>query len=487
MENNKPLNLELLFLKKEHLRSIGQVTELAIFEPTGNNFNVDGLFSTEIFGRVGSEDRNAKLGYIDLKIPVLHPLIFKHIVSLKKLYKDIMYGKTFAKFDTKTKDFIVSNADEGSTGYAFFIKHFSKVKIEDRDSDARLFKIKLIKKYKMEELLIDKYLVLPAGLRDYIVDDNGKPSEDEVNEIYRKLLTAANLITNISTKSDEVDMLDPIRIKIQATIVEIYDHFIGLMDGKKKFIQNKWTKRAIRDSTRNVITPTISNITDLTKKDSNVNTKNTVIGLYQYVKALGAIAKHNITNKILINIFDQHSNNATLVDKESLRSVTVDIKPKTKNMWMSEEGLTGVINKLAQEEIRSEPVEIEDYYLCLIYDDGKNIKIVFNSNDLPNDKDEKYLRPMTYAELMYLSIYEDVKKYPGFLTRYPVANVGSINASIPYVKTTVKGRTVNILDISWEEKDKVVEYPKKNEMFMGSLSVAARTLDVLGADLKNFI
>lgn len=481
-----PFNLDLLFLKNEHTRSIGLVKDLSIFESSSNNFNPHGLFSTEIFGRVGSEERNSRYGYINLHVKVLHPLLFKQIVSLKKLYENIMLGKIYAKFDNTIKDFVSANSNDGETGYEFFLKHFSKIKLEDNGSDGRLFKIKLLDKYKLEDMMIDKFLVLPAGLRDYTINDNGKPSEDEVNDLYRKLLIATNTLVNINTVTNDLKMLDPIRIKIQLVVLAIHEHFIGLMDGKKKFIQGKWSKRAIRDSTRNVITPSVPNITDLRNRSHNIRSIHTIIGLYQYSKAISPVTKFNINNKILNYIFDHTSNNALLIDKKTLRTVNVEVKPKTKDQWLSDEGLNGIINKLAQEELRSEFIEVEDYYLALIYDNGKDIRLVVNTMAIPEHMDKKHLRPITYVEMLYLSVYEEVNKYPAFLTRYPVANVGSIYPSLPYLKTTAKGRKVNILDAEWQVKDTVVEYPNIDgkETYYNSLSPSSKNLAVLDADSK---
>ena len=481
LDNMEPFNIDLLFLDKKHINQMGRVTNLNIFESSSKNFDPNGLFSTEIFGRVGSEERNKRFGYIDLNIKVLHPLIYKHISSLKKLYLNIMAGKIYAKWDNKEKDFIKATSEDGQTGFTFFLEHYEKIKHNDNDSDARSFKIKLIKKYKLEEVLIDKYLVLPAGLRDYVVDDAGKPSEDEINETYRKLLSTANALGNINIKNND-DVLNPVRFKIQNIVVEIYDHFVSLMDGKKKFIQGKWTSRAIRDSTRNVITPIPSKIYDFTNKDNRISFNNTVIGLYQYAKAINPITKYKINKDILVNFFDTHSNAARLIDKKSMKTVNVEVKPKTKDQWMSDEGLNGIINKLAQEELRSEPITVENYYLALVYDDGKDVNLIYNTIDIPEDKNKKYLRPLTYAELIYLAIYKDVKKYPGFLTRYPVAGLGSIYPSIPYLKTTVNGRKVNILNRMWDVEDIVYEYPILTEKYFSSLSPSFTKLERLQGD-----
>ena len=481
LDNTAPFNIDLLFLDRKHLNQMGKVSDLSIFESSSKNFNPNGLFSTEIFGRVGSEERNKLFGYIDLNIKILHPLIYKHITSLKKLYLNIIAGKVYAKWDAKEKDFIKATSEDGQTGFTFFLEHYEKIKHVDNNSDARSFKIKLINKYKLEEVLIDKFLVLPAGLRDYIVDDAGKPSEDEINDKYRKLLSTTNTLGNINIKNND-DILNPVRFKVQNIIVEIYDHFVSLMDGKKKFIQGKWTSRSIRDSTRNVITPIPSKIYDFTNTENRVSFNNTVIGLYQYAKAINPITKHKINKDILSNFFDVHSNAARLIDMKSMKTVNVEVKPKTKDQWMSDEGLNGVINKLAQDELRSEPIIIEKYYLALLYDDGQNIKLIYNTNDIPEDKNIKYLRPITYAELIYLAIFKDSKKYPGFLTRYPVDKLGSIYPSIPYLKTTVKGRKVSVLNRMWEEEAVTYEYPVLTEKYFNSLSPHFTHLDRLTAD-----
>ena len=481
MVKHEPFNIDILTLSKKQISNLNKVTSLSIFEPSTKNFDPYGLFSTDIFGRVGSSERNYTFARIHLNIPVLHPLIFKHVSSLKKLYADIIAGIKYAKWDSKISDFVLSNANDGETGFNFFLSKFDKIKFVDNGSKVRLFKIKLIRKYKLDEILIKDFLVLPAGLRDYTIDENNAPSEDEVNAVYRRLLMTVNTLDTINTKSN-LDMLDVIRYKIQLILVELYDHFISLMDGKKKFIQNKWTKRAIRDSTRNVITPMDSKIFDLTEKRNIVSYNNTVIGLYQYSKAINPITKHNLNTNILNHFFDIYSSSARLIDKKSLKTINAEVSDKSRDTWTSDEGLNGIINKLSQEALRIEPILIDDYYLAMIYDDNKKIKLVYNTNEIPEDIDTKHLRPITYVDLIYLAVYKEVPKYPGLLTRYPVTNLGSIYPNMPYLKTTVKGRKIDILNDMWEVEDTVFEYPKLDEVFVNSLSPNFSHLETLGAD-----
>ena len=79
---NKPMdpnffNIDLLILNRSNTGYMLEVKSPIIFESSSNIFKKDGLFSNEIFGDVGSKDRMERCGYIDLKIPVMHPLIYK--------------------------------------------------------------------------------------------------------------------------------------------------------------------------------------------------------------------------------------------------------------------------------------------------------------------------------------------------------------------------------------------------------------------------
>ena len=185
LKNKELFNIDLLALNKDKVKLLGEVKSAQILEASSHDFKSDGLFSTSIFGQVGSSERQVKFGYIDLKYPILHPLVYSQYCELSKLYADILNGKARAKFDSKLGNFIPD--PEGETGYTFFTKHLKNLKLDSRASDKRDYKIKLVIKGSQPEYLTSKWLVIPAGLRDYHVDENGRPTEDEVNNLYRRL------------------------------------------------------------------------------------------------------------------------------------------------------------------------------------------------------------------------------------------------------------------------------------------------------------
>lgn len=469
-------NIDLLILNSDNTQHLKEVKRGNIFEPNSQVFDSLGLFSTDIFGPVGSSTRSEMPAYIDLRLGILHPLVYEHIISLKGLYGEIFSGKAKAKFNNTIKDFEPST--DGETGYDFFMQHLDKLKFTDNESDRRNYKLLLLKKYGNTEAMITRWLVTPAGIRDYTIDDKNQPSEDEINGIYRKLIAAASLLGNIKLSPENIKLLDPTRLKIQQITVEIYDYFKTLMDGKNKFIQGKWAKRAIRYGTRNVITPNNEQVYNL-KSDNMVSFNDTVIGIHQFVKAITPVALNRIQNVFISKALSPSSDVAKVIDPVTLRPTLVTIPVKKRDEWLTMDGLNSALNKLGQDVLKEEPVMIDKYYLAMVADHGNEIHILMSEDDFDKHATAN-IRPLTYIEMAYLAIYDIRKKYSGTLTRYPVAGLGGVYPTNIYLKTTTVGRTVNV---TMDNTEKVVyEYPVLGKEFMNSTSVHYTHLARLGAD-----
>lgn len=481
---NRPLdprlfNIDILVLNNDNTKFLREVKSPLIFEVSSKLFHPEGLFSTEIFGPVGSRIRNEKEAYIDLRLPIIHPLVYETILSLNNKYIKIIEGRSFAIFNKATGDFELTDGPEGDTGYTFFIQHLDDLKYKENESEERGFKIKLVKKYGNRASMMSKWLVLPAGLRDYTEDEKGQPSEDEINSIYRKLLSTASMIRNSKIAEADLKLLDPIRLRMQKTVVELYSYIKSLLDGKSKYIQSKFTARAVQYGTRNVITPIPAKISDLTKPNK-ITTNHTVVGLYQYIKAIAPITMNRVLSVFMHRILNPNSNAAYLVNPDTMKTELVNIPAKKRDEWLSMDGLNDIMNKLAQSDIRFEPVMIDKYYLLLLEDTGSKITVFRSTDDIEEGTNPKNLRPITYAELFYLSVYDVKDKYPGFFTRYPVAGLGGVYPTRIYLKTTVVGRTV---EYTFGGITKTVyEYPILGELFTESMSPATNKLARLGAD-----
>lgn len=479
---NSPLdtrffNIDVLVVRDEQVRGLGEVTKPNILEANSSRFEKDGLFSTDIFGPVGSDIRKVALGYIDLKVDTMHPHVWYNLLTLNSKYEDIIAGKVKAKYDIEKGD-LVEDKVNGQTGYTYFLSVLPRIKFNDNGSDERRAKIAYVKKYCKQEYFSNKLLVLPAGLRDYRVDSSGKPMEDEVNTLYRRVLAITTLLKSVKVSDKNTEQLDPIRYKLQKSIGAIYEHFFGLIHGKEKFIQSKWSKRAIVNGTRNVLTPVPYKITNL--NNNKITTNHTVCGLYQFIKAISPVTMNRVKTLFINKFISPNSDTAMLVDGGTMRTTLARISVAKRDEWLSMEGLTKVMNKLKQPDLRFEPVVIDNHYLQLIYDNGRDIILINNTDDITPNMKSEFIRPITYIEMFYIAIYDVKDKYPGFVTRYPVANLGGIYPCYIYVKTTFKSRTVNVTMDG--RKIEMEEYPILGEDCMESVSASAQHIKGLSGD-----
>ncbi len=471
-----PFNITLLQLTDAMVQGIKPVTVMDIFDNTTKNFHSEGLFSTEIFGKVGTQDRMRRFSYIQLSTPIMHPIIYKTIVDLKGYYEEIMSGKLYAEYDPIAKEFVKSTPTEGKTGYNFFLSHWEDLKFLHNKSTRRDLKIDLLDKYK-NKALTDRIVVIPAGYRDFIIEQDGKPTEDEINGIYRKFISKNSLLPKtVLNKSSE--NLDAVIFSLQSNFNDLYNYIKDMLSGKNKLVTGKWTSRRTFNSTRNVASTPILDIPDLNHEDY-VKMDDSQIGLYQYTKAIEPIAIHLLRTNFIDGIV-QDGNNAYLIDPKTLKRNLYPLSGQTIDKWTTDAGLGKVLNNFSMSDSRFLPVTIEDKYLKLVYDGGNVIKVLDSIDDLPEDDDPKLVRPLTYADMWSICVYEDSLTRPGFFTRYPITGYGSVYPSRIYLRTTVPSRKVHIF-INGTEKF-IREYPVLDKHFFDTIAVSPIHMAKLGLD-----
>jgi hypothetical protein len=269
-----PFNLEILNITPDRVRNLRPVTSTDIMETTGqklgatdflntdsltwqgedkltSDLHPDGLFSIAIFGRIGDEQRDHQFSYVDLRTTVFHPLIYRTLGKLKGLYSEILTGRSYAVWSEVEKDFVASNEIDGLTGFNFFVKYWKSINFKSTGSSGREDRIKLVEKYK-DIALVDKILILPAGLRDVRMGDNNRLEFDEINDTYRRIIGISRTITTGGAKVTS-SALDYSRLQLQLAFNEIYQLIETMLSGKTGFIQKKWSSRRVFNSTRNVI------------------------------------------------------------------------------------------------------------------------------------------------------------------------------------------------------------------------------------------
>lgn len=467
-----PFNITLLQLTDEMVQGITPVTTLDIFNNNTKNFDENGLFSTEIFGKVGTKDRMRRFSYIQLATPILHPIIYRTITQLKAYYEDIFKGVQYATFDPVSKEMIRCAPTEGETGFNFMLRHLDQMKFTHNTSDRRDLKIELLDKFRKKGLT-DRIIIIPAGYRDFIVDKEGKPTEDEINGLYRKFLSKNNLLSKSAIHANLGD-LDSIVYSLQDTFNELYAYIKEMLDGKNKLILGKWASRRIYNSTRNVASAPILTVEDLDDADS-VKMDQTQVGLYQYIKGTLPITIHLLRSKFLDESI-QMNGNAFLINPKGLHNEAIVLDGLEYARWSTDDGLEKVVTSFLEEESRNLPVIIGGFYLRLIARkgiNGKQIMILKDISELNTDFfTPQDVHPMTYGEMYRLAIGDDYKDHPAMFTRYPVTGVGSIYPSNTYLRSTYNADTVYELSTDGSTLQKYTEFPRLNEKYYDTLSTS---------------
>lgn len=484
MKNLKPFDLYgFIRMDAERAKSfnLGEITSQDWFEGQSAKPHPSGLFSAEIFGSIGTNPRYKRWGYINLKADILHPQLYKDICSMNHFYSSVISGKATASFDPKSKSLVPEIQGESGTGYHFFMKHLPKLDFGKNDSAIRNEKIDLIEKHiKSGDYTTSAILVVPAGMRD--VDTSQEhPVADEVNDYYMRMLSISRTIDTISYKVDPA-IYDTQSIGLLKCFTELYDYIINILSGKNGFMYSKVYSRNIQMGTRNVITamPIYTSNAD----DKELTNQHTFIGLYQYLQGTAPRAVFEIRDKIINTRLDDYDVQSLVTNVKTLKAERIKLSQSQFDRYASKEGLMSVFNYYEHRKNRWRTAMVTDKHcLCLIYDDGSNIKILSDIDELPVGFDKKYVRPIRYTELLTYCCYHSSKETIAVPTRYPVTAEGSTYLSYTYLLITSKYSPRTLLSDDWSISEVVyARWPDKESEFFDGMSVHTTRLVELGGD-----
>lgn len=479
----EPMKLKVLNIDTISKTLIREITSQGIFDKTGIIFDPEGLYSSTIFGEVGSKARDTTFAFIDLKLPIIHPAIFNALKDLKGLYGRIVSGSQLAIWDDSINDFKVPKTMEekgqAQTGYDFFFRHWKEIEHKQTKSPQRKVKIDFIRKY-MNDGNIRRWIVMPAGLRDMeIVESTRQRKDNEINDLYRKILSASS---NIVAVKSGVEVYDVPRYTIQRTINEIYELIMKILSGKGGWLQKKFSSRNTINGTRNVVTA-MNTATHFLDSNINPTLKDTQMPFIQCLRGAFPFTMRGLRTGVLSEVFN-NSNEVFLVDPKTLKLELVEISNDTLDKYTTREGLTKLITKFNHRSVRNKPIKVENYYLALVYEDQDSFKIIRSIDDLPEGKDPKNVTPLTLADLLFISTIDVYEQLCGTMTRYPVTEDGSIFPTFYKVRSTIASKPKYRLDDNWEKEKMVSNFHKRapNAIWLDSLQPHLSRLDGAGCD-----
>lgn len=494
MISTKPFNTKIMDVDEfiNYHRCL-PVTSHQVFEASSNKLHPESLYSEDIFGEIGTDQRLIKFGYIDLHTTVFHPQIFLNIVGMKGLYKDIMASKTYAYYDPEEKELVACNRDvlEAGTGFAFFMENFPKIKFKQTNSLTREIKIRIFEKYK-DKLTISKCLVLPAGVRDIEVDSDGRTSSEEINKLYNGLLAMS---LAIPPSMGNHPIFNSIRFNIQLKVYEIYLYIKNILQGKRGFGPGKYMARKLALGTRNVFSS--AQLEGESPDDPKyLKHDETLVPLFQALKMFQPVIQYYLRFFFYNHIFDTGTNKIALINPGNYNLEYVEVTDIEKNKYLTDDGLDLLIERFLDEEKRENPVSIissdkKEYYVALIYDTGDGIYITRNADEFVErwntDHPEsiinkRKLRPLTMIEMMYMTAYPALRDKYMLNTRYPVTHIESIYPSKVHLATTKPSRSIKFYSLDSEKEIPLPEYPILGNQHVDAIAIHHSWLKNLGAD-----
>lgn len=479
-----PANVSILDSGSPKMKMLRQVTTLDIYEGATRVLHPEGLFSTQIFGRVGSEERDTTFARVHIGVPVFDPTIFDILMSLKGLYLAIINETKFAVFDEVERDFVASDPVNGDTGFDFFFKNWHKIQFTRSNSDRRNIKIQLVEKYRNEALL-HNFAIMPAGLRDIETNEAGRLEENEINEKYRRVIAAARIL-NINVDGQDLRSLNAPRRALQRAIQEVWQYIFDIVGGKRGYMAQRMASRRVFDGTRNVITA-MDPVRAEIGKGEVLDINKTQVGIFQTAKGVRPLTVGIMRRVLMEHVFENspESTHAWLIDPKTMERVHVNVGFQIKDRWTTKDGLGKVIESFREDKVRQAPIMIAGHYLGLIYEKDKTFKLFWDIKELPEGYSKNNVRPINLTDFLYLNCVDQWQRRYTIPTRYPVAGAGSVYPTQVTVTSTVPAEQWTELNAEWkvDEASRIVtSYPVRGAIYYDSMSIHPARLEGMAAD-----
>lgn len=404
--------------KLVEINNLKLVNSAYIFAADGSP-DPEGIFSYEIFGRVGSKERESNYGYIDLKKKFLHPLIYNAVYQMFRNLPFVISGDKWCILNPKDNSIkIVPYGTEGAeSGIDFFYNNWEKINWNNNDSTTREKKENLFNTMKKEDIFWDKWLVIPALYRDINLHSkqSGKVDMDEINAMYIKL------INNVNSELINFTGMFNIQMSIQNTIVDIHNYLSKKISGKRGVVHSAIMGKTVDYAITSVISAPRFNADKF--QDQMIPYGYIGVPLYNVCALF-----YPFIIKALEDIFFSYDQNEYFTafghEGKTVDSRSSDIREK-----ISTEG----IEKLVSSYIKDKTKAIRTATFAL------------DNNNARFERMEKILgRPYTVTDLLYKACIDVIFNKHVFSTRFPLT--GAESQIVNRIKILTTENTIDMSD-----------------------------------------
>lgn len=217
----------LNFLKLEEFIKDKDPITSAQFLTKSEEFHPEGLFSEEIFGYEGSNERRSNFSYINLNCLVVHPSAFLLLKQLDRRIIDFLSTEKYFSLNSENK--LIEDEENGVTGIQNFIKLFPEIAFRGETDTREKYIKKLKQAYNNGTLFVNYLPVIPPEFRPAYKDEDGQWIIDSLNDIYLKIIRKAFQVEG----AGEGELFDLLNYDMQKTVNE-HDEYIRSKLGKKQ-------------------------------------------------------------------------------------------------------------------------------------------------------------------------------------------------------------------------------------------------------------
>lgn len=367
------------FIEKKKIKEV----KSAKIEGRGGKLDSEGLFSEEIFGRVGSPIRKLTFGYIDLHVKIIHPQCWDMIVGLNPMINKMLTGKK--KYIINPDGDIEESTDSfiGMSGIKALIDNWDKLNLNLVGKKHPEY-VKFLKNNK-EKIFIDKILVIPAGIRDVQLNVGGTNKKiitsSEVNTLYEELLQQTKTVD-----SNLLDFLDDETVKnivgaIQRKVIEINKWIEERLKGKNGILRGGLLSKTVDYSGRFNI------VNDMSVKQGYIGVPwQAVLKLYEPFTIYHIIKnKYNVNVKELIKQQLNIENELSSSDLKRFLTL-INEQPNIVSKELEDE-LVRIAEEITKDKMilyKRDPVENRNSYIAgYIRVDRNSLVIKLNPLDCP--------------------------------------------------------------------------------------------------------
>lgn len=232
---------------------VGPISSPQVFFGNKGSFHPQGIFSEEIFGIDGSPERRTAMSWIDLNAYIIESSIYETLI--KRIDRAIIPNiiRQEKTFSITNDNQLIEDENGEIRGMESLRRNVHKIEFRKSDDDDSLrnkFIDKLYEYINKDMMFINKLLVISPEYRPVMIGSDGRPSLDELNELYVKIITISNQLKSVSG-----DLYDILSYKLQTVVMDLYEYVRVKVAKKQGMIRNLMLGKRVDFSGRTVISP----------------------------------------------------------------------------------------------------------------------------------------------------------------------------------------------------------------------------------------